>query len=124
MLKSILELDEFQGWDVGEISDNALVFELKHAWKDYHNKFSCPINVSPKTLYPARDFCQNIGIPFRLFLKLSIQILGKFPNPWEFNFKWLHEEVELLWLNMKEVKIALPKKCFDGKKILEELKKK
>ena len=123
-LVPIRDLDEFCGWDANDISDNALVYELKHAWKDYHGKHSCPINITPSTLYPARDFCQRIGLPFRFFVSWSIQILSRFPQPWELNFKWLHEEIETLWLDIKDVKIALPNTEIDVKKILEDLLKK
>ncbi len=104
-LIKLTQTDEFTGWDVGEISDTALVFELKHAWKDYFKKYSCPLVVSPATLYPARDFCKRIKIPFRFFIRCSIQILGQFPKPWELNQKWLHDEIELLWLTTKDTLI-------------------
>jgi len=104
-LIKVTQLDEFTGWDTGDISDTALVFELKHAWKDYFKKHSCPLTLSPETLYPARDFCKSIGIPFRFFVRCSIQILGQFPKPWELSLRWLQSEVEDIWLEAKDVLI-------------------
>ncbi len=117
-LTPILELDEFNGWDVGDTSDNALIYELKHAWKDYFQKHVCPVNVSPQTLYPARDFCKEIGIPFRFFVRWCAQILGRFPQPWELNLKWLHNEVEYQWQSIKHIKVAQSKPSNLAKKIL------
>lgn len=102
-LIKVTQLDEFTGWDVGDISDNALVFEFKHAWKDFFKKYSCPLTLAPSTLYPARDFCKRIGMPFRFLVEWSIPLLGHFPQPWQLNLHWLQEEVEFIWLEVKDV---------------------
>ena len=102
-LTKVTQLEEFTGWDTGDISDNALVFEFKHAWKDFFKKHSCPLTLSPATLYPARDFCQRIGMPFRFLVEWSIPFLDHFPLPWQLNLRWLQEEIEDIWLEVKDV---------------------
>jgi hypothetical protein len=105
-LVNIKETQEFQGWDSGEMSDTAMIFEFQHAWKDFHNKHSCPVKPNVEVLQSAKKFCFEHGLPFRWFLRIAIQILGKFPKPWEINYKWLQEEVALAWLDLKHTKIA------------------
>jgi hypothetical protein len=119
----VTDTDEFMGWDVGDISDTALIFELKHAWKDYFKKHSCPLTVAAATLHPARDFCKRIGIPFRFFIRCSIQILGQFPKPWELNLRWLQEEIEIIWLSMKDTLIPVIQETDEAQKILRSHKK-
>jgi len=102
-LTKVTQLDEFNGWDVGEVSDNALIFEFKLAWRDFFKKHSCPLTLAPSTLYPARDFCKRIDMPFRFLVEWSIPILGQFPLPWQLNLHWLQEDVEDIWLEVKDV---------------------
>lgn len=105
-LVTITETSEFQGWDSGDISDTAIVFEFQHAWKTYHDKHSCPVKPNPEILQGAKKFCLEHGLPFRWFLRMGIQILGRFPKPWEINYHWLQKEVLLEWLELKDTKIV------------------
>ena len=105
-LTKITDLDVFNGWDSGgDLKDIVLVTELKNVWMSYHKKYSCPLIVSPSTLYPARDFCKRINIPFRYFIELSIPFLEQFPQPWQLNLHWLQDEIETIWLQTKDVSI-------------------
>jgi hypothetical protein len=106
-LIGIQETQEFQGWDSGEISDTAMIFEFQHAWKDFHDKHSCPVKPNIEVLQSAKKICFELGLPFRWYLKLAIQILGRFPKPWEINYKWLQEEIALEWLELKHTKVAV-----------------
>jgi len=105
-LIGIQETQEFQGWDSGEISDTAMIFEFQHAWKDFHDKHSCPVRPNVEALQSAKKFCFSHGLPFRWYLKIAIQVLGRFPKPWEINYKWLQEEIALEWLELKHTKVA------------------
>ena len=105
-LIKITQLPEFNGWDLGDdLKDITLITEIRNAWMDYHKKYSCPLIVSPKTLYPVRDFCKRINIPFRYFIQLSIPFLEQFPQPWQLNLHWLQDEIETIWLQTKDVSI-------------------
>lgn len=82
------------------------MFEYMHAWREYHQKYSCPLKFNPDIFDPAKDFCEKIGLPFRWYIRFVIQLLDRFPKPWELNFKWIRNEVELLWLDMKHTQVA------------------
>lgn len=77
------------------------MFEYMHAWKEYHQKYSCPLKFNSEILHPAKVFCEKIELPFRWYIRIAIQLLDRFPKPWELNFKWMHKEVESTWLDMK-----------------------
>lgn len=106
-LRPLIESEEFSGWDnpKSNPSDIVLVFEYKHAWRQYHDKHSCPLEINGASLRPAFNFCSSIGIPFRFFLEMCIRLLDKFPAPWELNLRWLREEIALEWAKIKEVQI-------------------
>lgn len=104
-LTEITSTEEFQGWDGVGASNVALMFEYMHAWKEYHQKYSCPLRVNPAIFDSAKAFCEKIGLPFRWYMRFTIQLLDRFPKPWELNFRWIHKEVELSWLEMKHTKV-------------------
>lgn len=116
----ITETPEFQGWDSGEMSDTAMIFEFQHAWKDFHNKHSCPVKPNVEVLQSSKKFCLERGLPFRWYLRLCIQILGRFPKPWEINYHWLQAEIHDVWLDLKYTKVPLEiDHTFEAKAILK-----
>lgn len=105
-LISIRELVEFNGWDsTAEMTDLAILTEYRHAWKDYFQKFTCQVQVNKETLRPSKEFCIRIGLPFRWYVRWSAAILEHFPQAWELRMKWLQNEVEYLWSEIKHVKV-------------------
>jgi hypothetical protein len=102
----VKELDEFVGWDnPSSLNEIALSMEYRHAWKDFFNSYTCPLEISSKSFKLASLYCAKIGLPFRWFLRWSIQLLGHFPQPWELNLHWLQEEVESIWIEVQDVKV-------------------
>ena len=104
-LIKISDVDTFQGWDSGVASDVAIGFEYIHAWKEHHQKYSCPLKINPQIFQPAKNFCERIFLPFRWYVRWCIKLLGKFPQPWELNYKWIQKEVEEEWLEVRHTKV-------------------
>jgi len=103
---SLAELDEFIGWDnSANAPEFVFLVEYQHAWKEFFNAYMCPIQVKPQSFESSKNFCQRVGLPFRWFLRWSIQILEHFPRPWELNLHWLQAEVEQIWLDAQNVKV-------------------
>lgn len=106
-LQPLIETEEFSGWDHPQSNptDMVLIFEYKHAWRQFYDRHTCSLEVNGASLRPALNFCSSIGIPFRFFLEMCIRLLDKFPAPWELNLRWLQEEIALEWAKIKEVQV-------------------
>lgn len=105
-LTNIQSLPEFDGWDSQGAIEIAIVFEYLHAWKEWHKKYSCPLKINFQIFQPAKVFCERIFLPFRWYVRWCAQRLGRFPQPWELNFKWLQQEIEDEWQEVKQTQVV------------------
>ena len=122
-LVEITSLPDFHGWDLIDTTDVSILFEYKHAWREYHNCCSCTFSVKPETLLPARRFCLEIKLPFRFYVRWCARLLGYFPKPWELNYDWLKEEISSNWLELQHVKVPVRSNYREADRVLNALRK-